>query len=72
MSKIYIVGALVRGKQKDVLIEDGRIVRIGKIRASQTKGARVIDADGLTLLPAFVDMHVHRSEEHTSELQSPS
>ncbi len=62
MSKIYIVGALVRGKQKDVLIEDGRIVRIGKIRASQTKGARVIDADGLTLLPAFVDMHVHLRE----------
>jgi dihydroorotase len=44
----------------DVLIEDGRIVRLG--RALQAQGARMIDASGLVVAPGFIDMHVHFRE----------
>jgi dihydroorotase len=46
------------GKKTDVLIEDGVI-------ASLDRGAsadREIDADGLVLLPGFVDLHTHLRE----------
>ena len=42
--------------QGDVGIRDGRIVEIGRIRAS---AERVIDADGLIVAPGFVDGHTH-------------
>lgn len=62
MAKIYIKNALVWGKQKDVLIQDGVIAQIGTVSPSRIKGATQIDATGKTLLPAFVDMHVHLRE----------
>ena len=43
--------------ESDLLIEDGRIAKIGLVRAS--KGAEVIDAKGLLALPGFIDLHVH-------------
>ena len=40
----------------DVGVADGRIAEIGKIAA---KGAKEIDADGLTVTPGFIDLHTH-------------
>lgn len=44
-----------------VLIEDGRIVRLDASPApgGATTGARVIDLDGLTIFPGFIDVHNH-------------
>ena len=43
-------------KVVDILIEDGKIIKIGKSTAKD------IDCKGLTALPAFCDMHVHLRE----------
>lgn len=40
----------------DIAIEEGRIAKIGSIVA---KGARIIDASGLTVSPGFIDAHSH-------------
>jgi dihydroorotase len=60
----------------DVTIEGGTITRVGPGAASavaRAEGARVIDAAGLWLLPAFVDMHAHLREpgqEYKEEIAS--
>ena len=41
----------------DVRIKDGKIAKIGKIKAS--KDDEVIDATGLVLAPGFIDIHNH-------------
>jgi dihydroorotase len=46
------------GKQTDVLVEDGVIAGVG----GKLSGDRVIDADGLVLLPGLVDLHTHLRE----------
>ena len=43
----------------DVYIKDGKIEQIGK---NIEKDCETIDAKGLTLLPSFVDLHVHFRE----------
>lgn len=43
--------------RKDIRVEEGRILEIGKVRAPA--GARVIDARGLYALPGFIDLHTH-------------
>src|SRR5438552_13858568 len=35
------------------------------------EGSVIIDGKGLTVYPGFIDTGTNRSEEHTSELQSP-
>ncbi len=45
--------------RSDVLIENGRIARIGKI---DPKGHEVIDLAGLVLMPGFIDLHAHLRE----------
>ncbi len=58
--KYLIKNATVADKKTDILIENGRISEVG---ANLTcGGAEIIDADGLTALPAFVDMHTHLRE----------
>lgn len=61
----------------DVVVEGGRIARIGPGAATaELRGcerARVIDAAGLWLLPAFVDLHAHLREpgyEHKEDIAS--
>ncbi|MEM1381390.1 MAG: amidohydrolase family protein [Pseudomonadota bacterium] len=49
-----------------VLIDDGIIVAVGS-RLKAPDDARVIDADGLVLMPGLVDMHVH----HFSQEEGP-
>jgi cytosine/adenosine deaminase-related metal-dependent hydrolase len=43
----------------DVKIADGRIASVTPAGASRPAGARAYDADGLLMLPAFRDMHIH-------------
>jgi len=46
---------------QDVVIEDGRIARVGRDAGHGLSGerVRVIDAAGLWLAPGFIDLHVH-------------
>lgn len=50
-----------RDEITDLLIEDGRVSRIGKISKSETTGTpiTVIEAAGKWVIPGLVDLHVH-------------
>ena len=55
-------GTIVDGRRMprfrgDVAIQNGVVAAIGQIDAS--RGAKVIDADGLVVAPGFVDLHTH-------------
>ncbi len=62
------------GKDKcDIVVEGNRIAQVGK----NIKGNfdEIIEADGLTALPAFIDMHVHLREpglEYKEDIASGS
>ena len=43
----------------DVLIEDQRIVGVGRIDAARARGAQVLEADGRLVMPGFIDAHSH-------------
>lgn len=43
----------------DVLIEDSRITKVGRIGPQDAPRARRIDASGLTIIPGFVQTHIH-------------
>ena len=49
---------------QDVVVEGGRIARVGRDAGAELSGerVRVIDARGLWLAPGFVDLHVHFRE----------
>ena len=54
-------GSVVGAGNKEIAIIDGRIAEVAdKIEAGAED--RVIDASGLTIAPAFVDVHVHLRE----------
>jgi dihydroorotase len=49
----------------DVVVESGRIVRLGPdagVEPAASERARVVDATGQWLMPAFVDLHAHLRE----------
>ena len=46
---------------QDVLIGDGKILAIGPTGTIKAKGASLISGEGKTLLPGFIDTHVHVS-----------
>src|SRR3989339_1146112 len=62
MTKLLIKNGTVidpagkNGGGRDILIENGKISKIGRVQAS---GARVIDAKGLLVMPGLIDMHTH-------------
>src|SRR4249919_3027445 len=58
---IVLKGAqLPSGERSDLLLDDGVIAEIGS--GVTRSGAESIDADGLVLLPGFVDLHTHLRE----------
>lgn len=57
-AKVWLNGAFV---QRDILVEDGRVVEISDHIAPR-EGVRMIDGSGKRLLPGLVDMHVHMRE----------
>ncbi|MGN0772022.1 MAG: dihydroorotase [Christensenellales bacterium] len=57
---LCIKNAIFDGKKTDILIENDKIVAIGNVDVAED--CQVLDANGLTLLPAFVDMHTHLRE----------
>ncbi len=46
----------------DILLENGKISKIGKISAEDSKNAKVFDFKGKYAVPGFFDMHVHLRE----------
>ena len=54
-------GRLLGGPPADLLISDGRITELSTTPIRR-EGLRSIDADGLVILPGFVDLHTHLRE----------
>lgn len=70
--KLLIKNAIVNSKETDIAIENGKIVDMGSLEGSYDQ---VINAKGLTLLPAFVDIHTHLREpgfEYKEDIASGS
>lgn len=42
-----------------VLVENGRIASIVESKTADLTAASILDCEGLTLLPGFIDMHIH-------------
>lgn len=63
-------------QHRDVLVRDGRVAEITEPGAADAPpGAEVIECDGLLLMPAFVDPHVHfrvPGQEHKEDLVTGS
>jgi N-acyl-D-aspartate/D-glutamate deacylase len=55
----------------DVEVHDGRITRVGRL--PDASASKIIDADGLDLVPGFVDVHTHYDAQlHFESSASPS
>ena len=54
----------------DILVEDGIIAELNSGIDAQEKGADVIDAQGKTVVPGLVDMHVHLREPGYEEKET--
>ena len=62
MSDLLITGAcLLGGESADVLVREGVIAEVGP-GVDAPADIATIDADGLVLLPGFVDLHTHLRE----------
>jgi cytosine/adenosine deaminase-related metal-dependent hydrolase len=65
-SEVWITGAILftqdkrrQVTRKNIRIVDGTITAITTASPSRSRSARIIDAKGLTVLPGFVQAHVH-------------
>ncbi len=61
-----------RDEEADLLIQGNRILKVGSLRRTLVKSARIVKAKGLLIAPGLVDMHVHlrepgREDEETIE-----
>ena len=60
-------------EKKDILIEDGKIVKIADVIPAD--GSAELDASGKHIFPGLIDMHVHLREpgyEHKEDIESGS
>ncbi len=46
-------------EEMDIIIRDGKIAAIGKTGSLDTQDGFIVDGSGKTLLPGFIDTHVH-------------
>jgi len=65
-STAILADRLIDGTGRDpqeravVLIEDGRVVAAGaRAAVAMPRGAQVVEADGMTIVPGLIDCHVH-------------
>lgn len=58
------------GVQADVLIDDGKIIRIGDLQKAGLSIRRYIDARGRVVTPGFIDSHAHGDPLRTPEFQN--
>ena len=72
MTRLLITGAtLADGTGADVLVEDGTIREVGTVSAPAGLGDdERVAADGLVLLPGFVDLHTHLREPGGEEAET--
>ncbi|MFK5635328.1 MULTISPECIES: dihydroorotase [unclassified Ornithinimicrobium] len=72
---VLVQGAdvLGAGAARDVLVVDGRIAALGdEARQQAPSGTRTLAADGLVLLPGFVDLHTHLREPGREDAETIS
>ena len=71
--KTLIKNGIFNGKKTDLLIVDNKIAKLQE--SIDEKADKLIDAKGLTILPAFVDMHTHLREpgfEYKEDIETGS
>ena len=56
-------------EQRSVLVENGRISRVGGPDVQIPRGTEVIDGRGRTLLPGLIDSHVHLTDSAAADLR---
>jgi N-acetylglucosamine-6-phosphate deacetylase len=56
-ARLVLPGEVVEGES--LLISGGRVARVGRGRGREAEGAHVINLQGLTVYPGFVDVHIH-------------
>lgn len=64
LSNVNVVNPVkkINENKPSILIENGKIVKIGKLSASELKDAKEFDLSGKYVVPGFFDMHVHLRE----------
>lgn len=71
--KLYFNGDILTMEKElyaeAVLEEDGRILAVGKLEDWMKKDAKLIDLQGRTMMPAFIDPHSHFTGYATAMLQ---
>lgn len=72
--ELIIRGALWKGAQVDLLVTKGKVVDLLPYDEKKNfEGARIVDADGLTLLPSMIDAHTHMRDpgyEYKEDIRS--
>lgn len=56
-------------ERRSVLVRDGVIAEVGSVELGAPPGASVVDGRGRTLLPGFVDAHVHVTDSAEADLR---
>jgi imidazolonepropionase-like amidohydrolase len=56
-------------EHRSVLVQDGRISRVGDSKLAVPPGTAVIVGRGRTLLPGLIDAHVHMSDDSEADLR---